>query len=559
MTRASASTENEVKVSRAARSATMKFPECPTRLHELSELREFLNDQYFRPKSGYSTLCEVSKSSNDCENLISLIQCGIEKFRVKNDEISKNVASLGEIVILRHVVDDMIGTSQDSYTNYGKQKTLPEHKREVDKLYTKMNEVVNLLKISLEYSIRRKIKLCAFEVSNGNIRKAVDEFYGLKDFKDYENISEIVKKAYSSYGGLKNFENIIEFIGRLPWIANVIGYQSFYDVMHEHQHLNTEKTFLLAEAIHKLEPNSQSMKQEEKEKFQDLQKKINLGVENILNAWQAMIQSKQKLVNFEFGDHSSVVFQKYFGKFMKKFYMKDVNNAEKILPYVDNLKISEGALLLTSLHEEMKQNNHLYTYQLTMFAYKLKKFMEKSDYQTIEKSMKDKITTLKDNLNKSVRNLVWTSSDNCTIRSHKYNEYLYAAAHSRNYRVYSWNEDQKEAPYDAYWVIYSFDNGKTFKIYNTYMKRYIVCDDWKHNDQERYLYTKWHADIEHNYLNHYWKIVPGKENVNLINVYGEVMYVDDHTRSNSYRQYVFTRISGSLKTAKSGDFEIYCE
>lgn len=245
-----------------------------------------------------------------------------------------------------------------------------------------------------------------------------------------------------------------------------------------------------------------------------------------------MIQNnKDQKQIIDFAKNYPDSFQICLGEIVKKSYEGNLKNVENVLLFVRNLpSIELAGEAFSTLHEEMKKNNYLNSYQLMMLAYRVKEFMEMRNYPKLIPAYKDLFTNLKNKFPSSVVKLI----SKCTIKNKHYGEYLYSGSYFREYWVYTWIPGNIDT--DCYWKFETKDNAITFTLKNTYYERYLYNHPHTHTNEKRYVCS---VDLDFAKKNsHNWRIIPTQDgNFEIMsNYFNEYMYNDGDKRNDKRRQ-----------------------
>lgn len=178
---------------------------------------------------------------------------------------------------------------------------------------------------------------------------------------------------------------------------------------------------------------------------------------------------------------------------IREAYGSSLSNFNKVEGFITRLPlISQSAVGYKILIEGMKQNGQFFTPEMVRVGYRIKEYMDMSNYSNIGQEYKNIYDSLKSGLPEAVRHLLWRKV--CLRNTVKNNEYLYSANNYFKYdddrsRVFTWRSGYPGS--DAVWKFETYDQGKTFEIKNNYRGQYLYAagDDFKYDDDRRQIFT----------------------------------------------------------------------
>ncbi|XP_044727329.1 uncharacterized protein LOC123290982 [Chrysoperla carnea] len=313
-----------------------------------NEIKNILSQSTSESKSIKCTLDETD--SNNCNELIKVIQCGIKHFK---NSLNLNKGSINEIVIWQNMYNDLLDKFEKNSNNI-EQALSQEHKKELDKLRNDLQDLGKLLNTALESLQTALIELCVSKIKLGNIEEAVKYSKDLKSI----SISKIINKSYNDgYKELKHFQKIIQFITLQPKEQNLNGLETLYNEMKLINDLYSLNVILLASGIQRSPAKN------------DL-KNLNVKIENYSNKikdlWTNMILNNggdEQLKNFaknfpnQFHDHLNDTMQKTLritDAITEKF--------DNIIKFIEGLTdLEQQSLACLVLFKEMNRQNMLKT------------------------------------------------------------------------------------------------------------------------------------------------------------------------------------------------------
>lgn len=232
--------------------------------------------------------------------------------------------------------------------------------------------------------------------------------------------------------------------------------------------------------------------------------KVSVKSANKLRELLENYKPHQNLYNGEVWTNKTQVFEevkqfcmKYSEKFspileqlITKGYANDSKSADDLMNvcmYLPDPR--DTSACLTFLYFQIKQNQRIDSYELITLAYKVKEF---TDNPKINTEYKYQLNSLKNDLPKTVQNLLW-NGQNCILRNKHWGEYLFAARgfdyDASRGRVFSRTQilftDEQEN-----WIFEPRDNGKVFAIKNSDYGQYFypAADDLSFSSERRRVF-----------------------------------------------------------------------
>lgn len=543
--------------SRVARSPFTQRTQCNISIDKLNGLKSTIDNQLSGssiPQTGNSR-CEYSSDSNNCNELVKLIQCGINQLKDKFVEVSSKSIPYHEFVKLKNAYNDLnkiYNNVKDDLTRSVSQ----EYQEKIDQLENSNQSLSNALNKAVKELKEKTIIFCISEIHSGRIDSSVSTF---NDLKENTLLSSIVEKSYNYLSDtersdrdkkLDNFDNIVEFIRKLPLISHgAVGYTELYKLMESNNHLNSPKMLILSELIKEYISMSNyiNISQEDKNKFSSLKSSLKTDVDEIILGWSNKVRSVnyEQIVLFPKGKsyRYNNVFHIYLPDIIKVSYSNSLSNVENILTFVRDMPyIEHYSIALSCLFDGMKNNNHLDSYQLLMLAFRVKESQEMPNYPNIQQRYKDNFESIKGNLTQSVIYLTWHNHQ-CTIKNYHFGSNLCASKISYDEdrrRVFSCinSEDYPR------WVFEPINNAKYFRIKNYDLGEYLyAAGDYFNYDKDRRRVFTWKK--KNSISNGEWRITPSNGELLIFNThYKDYLYAADMKYDNNHRE-IFTWIPGN--------------
>ncbi|XP_044730796.1 uncharacterized protein LOC123293885 isoform X1 [Chrysoperla carnea] len=254
-----------------------------------------------------------------------------------------------------------------------------------------------------------KIHLCVLAIVRGKIDEAD------KHFKDLEStpISEIVKRTLPFDEKFNsNIEKLV--LKQSDICVKILGLTTRYN---EFKYLSTGVISLLRNGF------DQNM-------FDSIisnrQKCLSASNDFLSN----LIAFEYNFINFDLSIHFETLMPALKTALKEKDVLTDRYFLHFLLgKYTKNLK--DNSILLSMVFDELQNANLINDgYSIIYFAYYLKAFTERSDYNSLDGETKAKIGSLKQQLPVVVRTLIW-KGDKCKLKNPYLGEYLFA--HDQHY------------------------------------------------------------------------------------------------------------------------------
>lgn len=565
---------------RKARGTDTKFPlgkrhQCTVSRDKLTGLKDAIDNA----RSSTSMIpaqndnCNPS-NQNDCSELVKLIQCGINHLRSELIQSINNDTSSDAVTQSQNVYDELkekyINIIDDTKESVSQeyQVQLEELKTNLQKLQDEVNRLTEKLKYLSLQSIKDGTNLCASEIDSGRVEDAIRKFKELKDGRWLNNelVADIIKKTYTyvrNNNRIKTIDHIIDFVDGLPWVSHcTTGYRTLFDEMIKNELSYSPKVLILAKKVKQTIImnlfNVPQVRQESEVALNDLENELETKVSGIITRWASNIRSDNYQQIIEFADNYSSIFTSHIIDLIDEAYANNLENVDVILNFSRDLpNIGHDIIVYPALFTKMKSNNHLDSYQLIKLAYRIKEVMGMSIYSSISQDNKSILENLKDNLPRSVRNLIWFGWM-CTLKNKRHNEYLYAAGGFYSigkYRnVFSWRSEAHTGE-QGYWDLEPYD-ANSFKIKSRYYNEYLLSSgsdsivpggNTPYDQYRRKIFTYKGGEA---FVSSLWRITP-VDNARFFTMfnthYKEYLYADGDWQ-HAYdleRRNIFTWIAGT--------------
>lgn len=396
---------------RKVRSPFSKRTVCNVSKDKLTNLQNAINNHILNSNTlPYSSSnCEYSSTSDDCNELIKLIQCGVNKLKDKFIESTTNQVSYTKFLSLKNAYEDMIrkyNSVQDDLTKSVTQK----YQREIDALKVNIQTLSNSLNKAINRLQIQTVDLCISEINSGKIDSAVSRY---KELSDDSLLPTIIEKSYNYLGDfeiynfnkrIENFDNLVEFIRKLQYVYELaIGFTKLYETMRINDHLSSPKMLIFAEMVQEVLDFSNF--NEIPEKYQNSLKSTsaNTCACKIVSNWATKILNNDYEVILTFAKNKMTRYQSSFRLYLPSIinyaYSADVNIFNKILTFIDNLPyIEQMCVGLSALYENMKTNNDFCCNKLRAVSLKVEKVMNFPNYNIIKQEFKNQLESTKNSL-----------------------------------------------------------------------------------------------------------------------------------------------------------------
>ncbi|CAG0924728.1 unnamed protein product [Notodromas monacha] len=343
----------------------------------------------------YPVKCLISSSgiAENCEKLVQLIQCGINKILQSFITATLNSISLEKFQSFRAESDRLIAKLQREL-NDSRKSVDAEVKLQVDTVLEELQSIKNQLyerDQELEASI---VSLCGSEIDTGNIKSAIAAYARLGS--NSSHLPQIVAKSYS-HKGLQAFDNILKFGDDLPYSnQRVIVYEQLYEQMKKRGDNGNPKILTL-------------LQDDLSAGGSYLAKRLQHEMNNLISAFGAQIRHGDiSNAMKEFARVYHEAFLKSMSRLIKEAYANNVGNTENIISFIAKLprvrdRVVGYPILLTAIKENHGMNGH----QTLMVAYRIRETLKNVGDATTEEQ--NSLSRAKDELPSSIRALFWDS------------------------------------------------------------------------------------------------------------------------------------------------------
>jgi hypothetical protein len=490
-------------------------PTCNISINKLKELKLTVDNQLSNAKVPQTDIrqCEysTSSSSNNCNEVVKLIQCGINKLQIKFKTVNEKNVPLSEYVALQNAHNELmlkLATMKDDLERSISQ----EFKLIIDKLETSNQNLSNSLNEYIKNLQDLRTQFCISEIHHGKIERAFKLF---NDLKDDSLLAYIVEASYSYLDGassgnnekkLENFDNIVKFIGKCPRISQkAVGYAALHKMMRINNHINRVQMFTLSDLVNEQmdKPDYMKLSQENKNKFLS----VKDCADTIVADWAAKIRRSQIkeikdfLINYK-GDCGAFV-NNFWGQIIKESY-ESINYATTVISFMNELPcISSIARFMNALYEEMKKRGHLDSSPFLMLAHTLKinsdianRVVEGTYGKDGRQYVRNTFENIKNQLPDAIIALLWNDS----IRI--LNSRIPQCALIGNSNGYVYTDKLTFKPLFGHqiWNVSTIYSGQYFSFENQGARRYLCARE--HNVDGRYNYR---SDVERSC---YWELRP---------------------------------------------------
>jgi hypothetical protein len=465
-------------------------PTCNISLNKLNELKKTVDNQLSNAKVPQTdkSQCDYSSSSADnCNAVVKLIQCGINKLQIKFKTSNEQNVPLSEYVALQNAHNELI-RELASMKDDLERSISQEFKQIIEELESSNQELTNSLNFYLKSLQDVRTQFCISEIHHGKIDRAFTIF---NDLRDDNLLAYIVEASYSFLGGaisngnnekkLENFDNIVNFIGKFPLISHkAVGYAALYKMMRIYNHIkNRVQMFTLSDLVNEQmdKPDYLNLSQENKNKFLSMKD----CADTIVADWAAKIRRSQRkeildiLINYK-GDCGAFV-NNFWGQIIKESY-ESINYATTVISFMNELPcIFSIARFMNALYEEMKKRRHLDSSPFLTLVFALKK---KSDYaNTVAEGstygkdgrqyVRNTFDNIKNQLPDAIRMLFWDGSIGIRLRR---NSQCALDGNSKG-SIYTYVKNSSK---NQIWDVKVADSGKYFLFQNRETKRYLYAE-----------------------------------------------------------------------------------
>lgn len=264
---------------RNVRSAPLgRRPQCTVSRDKLTSLNEEIKRALSNAGDGGTSNCNLNTANpNNCNELVTLIQCGVNHMRNGFMAAIANSASLHEVNKWKNAYDDLSEKHERDIDNV-RASVSEEYERKIDGLKTDLQNLRRALNQALERLARTTLDLCISEVSSGQTATAISKF---KELQDNTKLTEIVRSVYANYGKAEQVENIVNFVRGLPSCnQDRIAYPALAQIMKENNHFFGSPEVLIFYPAVKTCMSSTSLENE-----------LEASTNSVLDAWAYKIRT----------------------------------------------------------------------------------------------------------------------------------------------------------------------------------------------------------------------------------------------------------------------------
>ncbi|XP_048521962.1 uncharacterized protein LOC109541276 [Dendroctonus ponderosae] len=272
---------------------------CNVSKDKLVELQNTINDTLSNVNTPRDSNCELNTvNTSSCDELIQLIQCGVNHFKNGFLQATENKILLTSYTKLDNAYNDLHAQFQNMSDKI-RQQVSQEYQQILNELikdFQLLRRLLNSLKVELAQEIEGN---CISEIGHGHIKTAVSKFQKLNDFGNGHLLHYIIDQAYTNYGQLNNFDNIINFIAQLPWFSDrVISYEALYDKMEK----KSPKILIFVSQIEQAIGNQYMLKNEPifVSRLNNLKSRAMIYFNNIIDAWAYKMRNNDAKEIMEF-------------------------------------------------------------------------------------------------------------------------------------------------------------------------------------------------------------------------------------------------------------------
>lgn len=519
--------------------------QCSLSIDKLRNLKTSIDNALANNFQAQTMDCKLNEDNpaGNCNELFKSIQCGVNELKNKflrennnNEEISK----------LKNACNEIFAKYQKFFDDEIRSIT-QESSHLIQRLIGNMQRLQSIINTLMDDIKKKTPEILAYKIISGRIPEAVNEFQNAANsVMNYANLmNTVIDKAY----GLEYVEKIIKFAYDLTDDEHrKRGFEALYEKMRVHGHLDSPKMIMVYDHVGFIYG------------AQSLLNKVTPLYDDIINAWSIKMRNNdcEQIVNFAKTYTSSRDYQE---KIVKEAYAK--HNIENILKCISTLPyLVDVITTLSIMYEEMVIHRHLDTPQLFVLAHKVKSVMDSENFFAISDYYSYKISNLKQSLPEMIRNIIW-NGQNCMIKNHDKDEYLYAAGDYHAYDserrdVFTWISGQTVS--QGFWKFESVNAGNDFKIKNTYHNEYLyAAGNYFRFDSERRRIFTWRdgSCVKEGY----WKLNP-TDSAKYVRIYNneqrEYLYSpNNHFKYDNERRRVFTWMPG-YEDGEIYEWEIIC-
>ncbi|XP_046403461.1 uncharacterized protein LOC124169039 [Ischnura elegans] len=501
-----------------------KSSTCKVEQYDIIKLRNELQDFLKQYNAWGSTDCPLNFDSDRCEEIMKLGLCGCSLF-IRHFTVVRENRSVAILM------ENRFAECKERYM-----RLLDD----VNMLHSyEYNETIINFKIVFQdmeeqfLMKENRIESCISDICSGKIERAMENFTSLNDDSV---LPTIIRSVYSKCGYLGQVDNISKFIKKFPSCSlEDKAFTVLFDEMHKNDHLISPNVLIVAHAAEGCMGGT----------F------MKPYVTCVIDTWAYKVRvnmDKEYIIDFA-GKHTDA-FRANLPDLIDKAYGDKLSNVENVIFFVGNLPhIEDSSVGYSSLFNKMRSNGHVNSYQTLILATRVKECMEMPHYPNIGQYYKDKFNTLKCDLPNSVKSLIWSSRNNCTIYNVNFGEYLYTAD---NFVAYTWVEDYVFEK--ALWKLEMVEGGKLFKIINTRFNRTLFSSQEKRDEERRNVNsgTCWDCPDTN------WRLEPLGDIFFIWNPWRENYIYCASFRKDPYRRFVFGWIPDSYRGSEKIKWRIVC-
>nr|CAH7736422.1 unnamed protein product [Callosobruchus chinensis] len=535
---------SQTDISRFVRRSTFSQRQCVLSNNKLTELDNLIqNMQLNTTFTSKTTNCKlITADMEACDNIFKFIQCGIDHLKNYFIEASLSEHSLEESTKLINYYNQFQHELQDMSDRI-KQQATQQYKIQIENFTIDLEVLKRTLDRMQARLIREMKDNCISEIGHEHLKAAVNKYMELNIYNNDTLLPEIIARAYTTFGQMNNFDNVIAFVAELPYFSQLaIGFEALYRNMEQNSYKVLVLDMHVLKTIKKLNDDSIAAR------LYKLKNKLVTQVSKVVARFVQKIRQNINEDIIEFATDYSDTINFYMDQIIMETYASSIKNVKIIINFILSLPdISNEAEAYAALLQAMRYYNDLDSYELLMLAYRIKEVMDKNGSRPLGQHYKDKLKALKNDLPSSVKRLLWSGHE-CKIRNYNRREYLYASGDGIAYdrerrRVFTWRPGDQVI--ECKWKITPRDNGSSFLIQNThyhYEYLYAASGRFAWDADRRNIFT-WRMRNEVD--NGYWKLKPrnNAETFEIRNTYysNECLYAaGDGIAWDTRRRRVFT-------------------
>ncbi|XP_044730800.1 uncharacterized protein LOC123293885 isoform X4 [Chrysoperla carnea] len=336
-----------------------------------------------------------------------------------------------------------------------------------------------------------KIQLCVFAIVRGKMDEADKHFKDLKSI----SITEIVKRTIPFEDDNIYASNVVTFIMKQQDICvKLLGLGTRFK-------LKGESGSIMIETI------DQNMFDAIINNRQKCLNDANYFLSNVL-------VSSYKNIHIDLSINFETLKPAVQLALKQKDLLKDPSFIHFLLGKYNKYKnVKDYPIVLSMLFDELQNENLINDGDsIIYFAYYLKAFTERSDYNSLDGETKAKIGNLKQQLPVVVRTLIW-KGDKCKLKNPYLGEYLFAHyryGSTENRRVLTRSDDGPKINEDQIQWKFVFDPEKSILVYrikNVYWNEWLQMVSERsyefaprriYTDRSKYDITQWDISLTNN-------------------------------------------------------------